>query len=408
MGRNVKISERSQKLIHNWPKVRQNDFKPGDYSVDLNSLIFWLETELTTSSNRSSQEERKIEFLLASLRAELLRDLLASLPGDDSHIIPDEVPPSWSDKMKFALLLVSGTVLAACVGFDSVTTLIGVLALPSVAILLVGLTFSCLSIVVFYSYDLIQISQALGIRLRDTPKLLDVYLLQMSEIKSIRRKIDTYLLANLCVDELGELERTLKMLQSCLTDLKKASDQFKLALQSTIMQVAKAMFTGVAGLLAFGSGFFAGQSVAIFVLNVFFASISSTLWPVIAFSVLVGLASFSLYWFVQRVELKKIISGWFGLDEGKVDELCCQNKLAKEEKKLSILKDKVSATARLSNPQNKLCGSEGEMGQEGAIQTGLTKPECLTKAHRSIRFFHATLDGVDGHYSDALNMTCKI
>lgn len=129
--------------------------------------------------------------------AELLRDLSTSLNGSDEEIKPVEKEPPVSNKLKFWLLAIAGTLLAACEGFDSITTMMAVLPFPAWVVLCAGILFSALSVVVFYGFDLVQVSQNLEIKLTDTPKLLDLYLLQMEEIKAIRKKL-TIILLPLC------------------------------------------------------------------------------------------------------------------------------------------------------------------------------------------------------------------
>ena len=160
-------------------------------------------------------------------------------------------------------------------------------------------------------------------------------------------------MASLSQDELSQLIHTITMLQKCLQRLVVASAQFDNALNGTKMQVAKIVVSSLAGLLFFGSGFFAGQSVALFVAGLFIPVVLPTFWPVVLFSVVVGLAAFNLYWYVEQEGFKRLVSGWFGLDEDKIEELCDKSSLDKEEKKLEHLKEKVITTAKLTDVLNK-------------------------------------------------------
>ena len=186
----VILSNRSQELIAEYLSLCQPHSSRLAYfhsPIDYTQLISWLQEEVTQTSYAPGRSKKKIEFILASLRAELLRDLLASMGGEllDNNT---EENTSWTARIKFGLLALAGTLLAGCEGFDSITTMLSVLSLPSMVILIAGLGFSILSIVVFYGFDLVQVSKNLGVTLSDAPKLLDVYLLQMKEIKSIRKK----------------------------------------------------------------------------------------------------------------------------------------------------------------------------------------------------------------------------
>lgn len=354
----VQISKRSQELINSYLEAlgsHQSPLQKEDVSIELDLLVSWLKAEITLPYKKPKKLKYEIEFLLAKLRVELLHDLSNFMPTSrKSRVKKEEDLVLASNKFKFILLAISGTILAACEGFDSVTTMMSVLSLPSWAILAVGLVFSILSVVVFYGFNLIQVSKNLGINLMDTPKLLDVYLAQLEEIKSIRRKMSAYNLAEKSTEELAQLYDTLIMLNNRFSELIKNSEQFKLALDTNSMRVAKTIFSGLAGLLFFGGGFFAGQSVGIFIFGLFITAATPTAWPVVIFSLLVGAAGFSIYWFIERVSLKKLISGWFGLDEDKIEQLCDSDKLLNEEEKLLNLKDNVVKTFELTQKASRL------------------------------------------------------
>lgn len=346
----VLLSQRSQELIKQYQALSHSDLlgsEPVNASIDYRQLITLLHYEIEPSTDSSLHKQQETEFIQASLRAELLRDLLNSLGGSVS-IAPDLQESSWWSTFKFILLALAGTLLAACEGFDGITTMLSVLPLPSFVILMVGLSFSLLSIIVFYSFDLVQVSKNLGVALRDAPVLLDVYLLQMNEIKSIRKKIEAYQLAELTLDELVCLERTIIMLQKRFQSLMEASAQFDNALNGTLLQVVKLLVSSTAGMIFFGSGFFAGQSVAMFLATLAFPVVLPTFWPVIAFSATVGFAAFALYWYVEQAGLRKLVSGWFGLDEDKIEELCDKSNLQKELNKLETLKHKIASTSQLT------------------------------------------------------------
>lgn len=345
MGVNIQLSTRSQELMLDYSKTCGLALNPAvaiTQPIALPYLISWIERSDLSLNHLDEKTKKDMEFTLAELRAELLRDLFAGLKGDDTHSKKAAIDNSWQNKSKFVLLASAGTLLAACEGFDGMATMLGILSAPSAVILLAGIAFSALSILVFYGFDLVQVSQNLGIKLSDAPKLLDIYLIQMEEIKNIRRKIDNYSLSNMTATELEELDLIILMLQKRFNALVESGKQFDDALHGTKMKVIKNAVSGVAGLLFFGGGFFAGQSVAIFMLSLFMASVTPTILPVILFSVVVGVAAFSLYWYVQRVGVQRLVSAWFGLDEEKLEQICDADKLQNEEKKLNSLKEKVA------------------------------------------------------------------
>ncbi|HHL3492370.1 TPA: hypothetical protein ACQ53F_001193 [Legionella pneumophila] len=397
LEKKIRLSQRSLELLDDYLNLggaESSNLANGNSSIDFSYLIHLLTNDLSSSSKTSKAIKKKREFIAAALYAELLRDLNTSLNGADQEIKPVEKEPPASNKLKFWLLAIAGTLLAACEGFDSIATMMAVLPFPAWVVLCAGILFSALSVLVFYGFDLVQVSQNLEIKLTDTPKLLDLYLLQMEEIKAIRKKIDSYSLASMSMDELSELHLTLVMLQNRVKCLVKSSKQFDLALNSPKMDVAKTIVSGVSGILFFGGGFFAGQSVATFMLALVMTSVTPTFWPVLLFSVIVGLAAFSLYWYVQRVGVNKLVSEWFGLDEDKIEKLCGKSKMDKELKKLNNLDEKVMTTSdllsKVANLENKLIDIGKQMKEMDTYQAPEKKLEGASglKTSSNVYSFH--------------------
>ncbi|QLZ67448.1 hypothetical protein FOLKNPGA_00213 [Legionella sp. PC1000] len=351
---NIEISLHSLKLIKKYllaAGVHPRELRSISLPADFITLMSWLDEELIKNSEKSSKEEKqKIEFILVSLRTELLRDLFLSMQGDDTNL-PKEVENNTKEKMKFVVLTMAGILVAACQGFDGIVTMLSIFSLPSSIILGIGFAFSFLSVIVFCGFDLVRVSNALGIKLSDAYKLLDAYLLQLQMIKSIRKKIDDYYLSDLSSSDLKQLELIISMLQKHFALLTKASTQFEKALNSESIQTVKTLISGLSALLFFGGGFFTGQSVALFMSSLIINSAIPPFWPVIIFSVLVGLAALSIYWYVERPVLDKLVSSWFGLNEESVKKLCDKHLIIKEEKKLDHLEGKVISAARV--PQKK-------------------------------------------------------
>jgi hypothetical protein len=89
--------------------------------------------------------------------------------------------------------------------------------------------------------------------------------------------------------------------------------------------------------------------VAVFLLGlVVSGGVSAGFAPVVLFSLAVGFAAFSLYWYVEKVGLQQLISSWFGLDEEKIEDLCDPEKLDVQSQKLNNLKEKLESTAELT------------------------------------------------------------
>lgn len=393
MTTTISLSFKSQELIKQYINLNgpsSSSLQSFSSLVNAIDLVKWLNEDEILFSNLSKQNRKKIEFTLASLRAELLKDLLVSLEPKDK-LKKEEPKPSKTARLKFYLLAIAGTVLAACEGFDSISTLLGVMAAPTVVTLLGSFAFAALAVLVFYGFNLVQVSKNLGVKMTDTPKVLDCYLEQLNEIKCLRKRINSYKLAELNAQESDYLISLLAMLEHRLDSLYEASKPWKLSLKSTKMKIAKNVFSSLAGILFFGGGFFAGQSVGVFLLRLLLVGILPTSLPVVLFSVVVGLAAFSLYWYVEKVGLQKLFSSFFGLDEEKIGELS-EEIIEKQINKINAQSERIKSTARLKY--------ELELAEQKEVKTSntlntydhFTKPDEYTpRVSGSIYSFHRPL-----------------
>ncbi|WP_058498188.1 hypothetical protein [Legionella gratiana] len=345
---NLTISLHSQKWIKKYllaSGIRRHKIQ-SFASIEINNLISWLSTDPIKLFEKSKKSE-KLEFILVSLQAALLQDFGVSMKGDNDKIDKKDNDSAERSKIKFLLLTTSGILVTACQGFDGIVTVLSLFASSSSIMLGVGFAFILLSVIAFFGIDLVKVSNALGVKLSEY-KLLDAYLLQLQKIKMIRKKINNYTLVDMSQEDLHQLEQILSMLQKRFMFLAVASKQFDEALNSKNMQMVKTMISGVSALFFLGGGFFAGQSVALFVSSLVLDSVLPTFWPVILFSTIVGLAALSIYWYVERPGLEKIVTNWFGLNEENVQKLCDKDLLIKEAMKLAHLKEKVINTARFT------------------------------------------------------------
>ncbi|AHE68274.1 hypothetical protein Loa_02744 [Legionella oakridgensis ATCC 33761 = DSM 21215] len=245
----------------------------------------------------------------------------------------------------------AGTALAVCEGFDGITSVLGLFSsVPVYAVFAAGIAFSILSVVVFYGFDLVEISKNLGVKLRHSPALLDVLLDQIQQIKELRKKIDArYATAN-NLEELQTMRDMLAMLAIRYQALDDARESYKKALHNPYLNALKTSMALTTGVLFFGGGFFAGQSLAmVTIATLFGASVTATFWPVVLVSVAIGLAAFSIYWFVERPGLENLVGRWFGLDKDKIDLLADEEIVQKQQEKLTMLDSKIAA--RLESQQ---------------------------------------------------------
>ncbi|MCW8387178.1 hypothetical protein OQJ18_11325 [Fluoribacter dumoffii] len=344
---NIVLRLHTQKLLRKYllaSGVSLDELPALPSAVNLDDLAYWLSRERIRHSQSSKKPKTELAFV--SLQNELLHDLCDALNVDNIKRTEEE-NRSVMDKIKFGLLTAAGILVAACQGFDGIYTMLSIFELSPSIIFGFGFVFSFLSVIVFCGFDLIKVSNALGVRINDSYKLLDAYLLQLQMIKSIRKKINGYCFCDLPANVLQEQEQIVSILKTCFLSLAEASSQLNRALHSENMEIAKTLMSVGSAILFFGSGFFAGQSVAVFTLTLMGSAIPA-FWPVIIFSTLVGLAALSLYWYVERPELSKLVSSWFGLDEENIQKLCDEDLILKESKKLNHLERNIISISRIT------------------------------------------------------------
>jgi hypothetical protein len=376
MSISIKISLQSQKLINKYYAVCPpgSDEHPSIPTVlDLAAILDWLNNRLVVPQIKPEKVKKELEFTLVSLRTELLHDLYLAFSKDAPE--EKEKASSFRGKLKFILLSSAGLLITICEGFDSVASIMSIFSLPATVILAAAFIFSFFSAVAFCGLELIQLSQGIGVKLIHAHKLLKIYLRQLEEVKQLRKIISNYNLAELSTQDLNQLELMAAMLQQRFVELGAVGEQFALVLNNKGAKAAKLIFSGIASLLFFGGSFCTGQSASLFILSFFMSSVSPLSIPVLLFSLVLGMAAFTLYWYVQFPDLNSLVSGWFGLDDSRIAVLCDKKLFAHEEDKLTLLKQKIQSMLHLKSklPEpNKAEPSSEELGDKETHSTSYT------------------------------------
>jgi hypothetical protein len=365
MGISIKVSVQSQKLISKYYAT----CNPGSHEIPsvpdvlhLTSLLNWLDDKLVIPESKSIKLKKELEFILVSLRTELLHDLYLAMTQNPE--VKKQKPSSFSSKLKFILLSSGGLLIALCEGFDSIASIMGIFALPGSLIFAAAFIFSFLSALAFCGLELIQLSQGIGVKLINTHKLLRIYLRQLEEIKQLRKNIGKHNFSELSIEELKELERIVSMLQQRFVQLGVAREQLDQVFNNKGAHVAKLIFSGIASVLFFGGAFSTGESVSLFILGLFMSSVSPLSAPVLLFGLALGLAAFTLYWCVEFPDLNSLVSGWFGLEEDRIAVLRDKKLFAHEENKLILLKEKIMSMLRLKRKLSNMNSSESSSEEE--------------------------------------------
>ncbi len=321
----------------------------AERASDIIALLEWFEQNpleneinalaLVACLSKSITLDKKAQFLLESLHAALLQDLFNSIP--DSSELSDNVEPQ-PNKAFFRFLTIAGTTVAICEGFEGVASILGLFpAIPPIAIFMAGIAFAAVAVIVFCGFDLVTISQNLGVDRGKSYQLIDVLLEQVEQINKLREAVCIRCtLGN--VEEQEELLQISNMLVKRYAALDSARSKYKADLNATSLIVAKSVTSAVAGIVFFAGGFFSGQSVALAAASLFTTSATALCWPVVVASLLVGVAACSIFLFVQRPGLESLVSRWLGMDEEKINALIDDHVVNKQRRGLEQLVSQVS------------------------------------------------------------------
>jgi len=313
---------------------------------------------------------KKSRFLLESFRAALLHDLHQSFLGTEKRRVKKE--KTTGKDIARIILAIAGTIFAVCEGFDGISSLIGMFTVvPTLAISLVGLISSALSIVVFYGFDLVEISKNLDVKTGKSRQLLDVFLDQVEQIDHLKR-----IIIEQCAEaNMTEMRCMQKMLCIRYDALDKARNAYTRSLENRYLIAAKFVMAAIAGVSFFGAGFFAGQSLSMWIASSVAGTVSVTFWPIILVSVVVGIAALCLYWFTQRPGLMNLVGRWFGLDKDKIDVFASKEAVHERKEELKNLEkyipkfENVGKYSRLFATERPVHTIENKMDVDGHTTT---------------------------------------
>ena len=303
----------------------------GEFEASRADIVHWL--------TQVGHHDKKHRFLLESLRAALLEDLYHSLSGLSENLLePSDPNADPMGYLKYFLLMIAGTIFAVCEGYDVITSLLNLFeGLPGLLVFTVGAAFSLLSIVLFYGFDLVEISKNLEVKLTKSPLLLDIFLKQIKHIDKIQCVLESKCFEQQSNEE-WQMQRLVSgMLVARFNDLDEARGTYLRALNDPSLKLTKLITAIFAGMIFFGSGFFASQSLALGIAGLFMASATVTSLPVVALCSLVGMAAVGVYWFVERPGLENLVGGWYGLDRDDVNAFAEEVNVAIQKKKLKML-----------------------------------------------------------------------
>lgn len=328
---NIRLSPDSIAALQKFRSLVVNLFPPNWQYLE--GEIPWEEVKIIL--NHAKSRDKEVNFLLESLRGHLLGDLRKHLFPNDFVFTEPPVVASRLNKLKFAFLLIAGTIFAIAEGFDGIASILGLFAhIPGWGIFLAGAAFSILGVIIFYGFDLVEIAKNLGVKFKDAPKLMNAICLQAEEVETLVSLLRIHALEGSSQDL--EVWHDIKMVLIVRHEqLQKVTEEYRQVVKRPVLQIAKYGMAFFSGVLFFGGGFFAGQSFALYLGGMFVSGLSSTFWPIILVAAVVGIFAFGVYWFVERPGLDSLIGRICGVDGEQLDSL--ESKVKKIESDLGRL-----------------------------------------------------------------------
>lgn len=325
MNNYIALSERSQNFIKKFYKLKPSPILDTWQNSDTNlipteELLNWL--------NQNIETDKYSHYPLEELRLSFLQDVQEALLTPEELLAQNKRNATpWYTNSQFIILAIAGTVLAFCDGFNGITSILALFNPVPMAIFTVGVAFSLISVAIFRGLDLVEISRNVGVKINNSKALLGTLVKQVEVIEEIRKKIDDVYVDSEDREQLKNYHHIVKTLLTRFNEMDEARKLYTDSMNNRFIHMAQFGAALVTGTLFFSSGFFAGQSLALAIAELFVATASATFFPVLLASLAVGVAAFCVYWYLERPGVENIVGRMFGLDKDQVEELSDEEKV---------------------------------------------------------------------------------
>jgi hypothetical protein len=343
MFERVVISAESKNLIKKLEDAgvaRLDVFANEDIEREI--LVAWLNQKSTLNPS----ENKKYAYLLDCLHASLLSDLnMRFLTEDQRNKIVPEKKKRWYKSAKFILLMIAGSLIAICEGFDGIASILGLVAsVPTLVLFLVGAGFAVLSVMIFCLANLVSISNTMNVSLRQSRHILDVLVENSNQLKLLEISLLRYHAQVTTPDDNQALQSMAAMLKIRYDAFIIERDNYVNHLKKPGVVVAKKIASFITGAILSAGVFFSCQTISLAIGGLFVASIAATFWPIVLTCALMSLIAFAFFWTTGRHELDDQVAHWMGQDPEKITELTADNDIVK------TTDDLIAKCQRMSSP----------------------------------------------------------
>ena len=328
MVKMVVISAESITLIE---KLKDAGIEPLDVSanntINREILVAWLSQKITLNTSY----KKKYSYYLDSLHASLLNDLNMTFLTQDQQgkTAPDE-KKRWYKSAKFILLMIAGSLIAICEGFDGIASILGLVAsVPTLVLFLVGAGFAVLSVMIFCLANLVSISNTMNVSLRQSRHILDVLVENIEQLKLLEISLLKYHAQVTTPDDNQVLQSMAVMLRIRYDAFVIERENYVNHLKKPAVGVAKKIASFITGAILSAGVFFSCQTISLAIGGLFVASIAATFWPIVLTCALMSLIAFAFFWTTGRHELDDQVAHWMGQDPEKITELRADDDIVK-------------------------------------------------------------------------------
>lgn len=326
----IQLSEHTKRLLMQFNRLRSEPWENDAQTLSLKDVVEifeYMANELGANPlnlpgvhtpRQAASIPKEMHSLFPFLSTALLQDVVSSL-GKTRN--PSPQAKSRGYWIVFGLISLLGAAVSGCEGFDLMSTILSTFSVPSIYVLVCSLGLSLVSIAMFYTLNLLYVAHVLGLNIVASTKLLDNALTEIQLIGALRRNLSQQLVCASAEDKVV-IQRMMSQLAVQIQEINKARTSFNDMANNPWFILLKHLIAAIAAFLFFCSGFCAGQTASMFILTLCLGSVvTPTFWPVLLVSVLMGLLTMGLYSLTQHDGFTQVVSGWFGLDAGKMDQL---------------------------------------------------------------------------------------
>lgn len=352
----IALSSTTQEIIS---KLDENDIS----SMSLEELAQYLA--------QKKEKDSKRQLLLESLKAELLRDLRHHIKSKQS-LKKNKKKTSVFNQVLFSTTILAGILVYLAENLDSSLSLLVYAGLGGFVTLALGILFSLLSLLVFFAFDLKQISNSFGIEIKDVPHKIDCYLQQLEESRALLLAVSEKIQASDDPVELKQYISILNLIDQQFGQISIAQNKLEKSLNDPKMKTAKIITTATVGLFFAAGGYFTGEAVVLLVAGLVTTAVPAT-WLVIAAGLAIGLCAYYLYFRTEGSSVKNWLGSRFGLDKEKIDQLSDKKAFKQDKGLLKTTQALLQKKLPEDQPDERLGASNRRGAHAGRSRADLSK-----------------------------------